>query len=375
MWQPQGFYNQYVLRTPVLLAGPESVRGLYNYPASRIAVIHGRSFKHVDDFVSAFAGKDVRCFERSWTGEPDLEGLKGTVGCLESFNPDLIIAVGGGSVIDGCKLCRLFYEVPYYDRNVTRLSGAVLKTGFVAVPTTIGSGAEVSSAAVYVDRNTHAKNMIVMHELLPEAVVYDGRYVEGTPSGMLVRAALDAMAHLLEGYVSNVENVMTEPMAEEGMALLHAELSLLVDGDLDAVSLDRLQHAGFLGGIVQNHRTVGAAHGVAHQLTEYGYAHSEAVGLLLPAVIKINSTAPEVNAKYRRIAGRSGFEDVDELLDFIRELQRAAGIFERRGELTELMERRIPDEAFCESIRNDRGGKGNPLEITDEYVKELIGSI
>ena len=115
MWQPQGFYNEYTLRTPVILAGDEAVKGLYNYPASKIAVIHGSSFFDEKLFLSVFSKREVRFFMRSWKEEPDFEGIKGTVGDLEDYRPDTIIAVGGGSVIDGSKLCRLLYEFPFFE--------------------------------------------------------------------------------------------------------------------------------------------------------------------------------------------------------------------------------------------------------------------
>ena len=160
MWQPGGFYNEYVLRTPVILSGKESIRGLYNYPAARIAVIHGGSFFDKETFISAFPKKELAFIRRSWDSEPDFDGIAGTLGELEKICPDMIIAVGGGSVIDGSKLCRLFYEFPYFQPGETRIEGGQMKTSFVAVPTTVGSGAEVSSAAVFVDRENHKKDDI-----------------------------------------------------------------------------------------------------------------------------------------------------------------------------------------------------------------------
>ena len=75
MWQPQGFYNEYTLRTPVILSGENSVRGLYNYPAAKIAVIHGTSFCDRELFLSTFSKREVRFFARSWKDEPSFEGL------------------------------------------------------------------------------------------------------------------------------------------------------------------------------------------------------------------------------------------------------------------------------------------------------------
>lgn len=375
MWQPQGFYNEYSLRTPVIISGEESVRGLFDYPSSRIAVIHGRSFFDKDLFESAFSRKDIRFIKRSWDGEPDNENIAGTLHELEEYQPDLIIAVGGGSVIDGVKLCRLYYEFPYYRPGETRISGEMMRTGFIAVPTTIGSGSEVSSAAVYIDHENHRKDMIVIHELQAGVVVYDPRYVSGTPDRILVASALDAMAHILEGYVSNRTNEWMDILAEKGLTLLISELKCLLNGKKEEIDFQRLQYAGYIGGLVQNHCIVGAAHAVAHQLSEYGYSHGEAVALLLPLVIMNNRKDDSTRVRYEQLAERSDCGSVQELVDSVSELCDKTGIGERRDDLRKLMQELFEKVEFINNVKNDKGGAGNPVKITNEYIESLIRSI
>ncbi|MBR1635122.1 MAG: iron-containing alcohol dehydrogenase [Lachnospiraceae bacterium] len=373
MWQPQGFYNEYTLRTPVILSGENSVRGLYNYPAAKIAVIHGTSFCDRELFLSTFSKREVRFFARSWKDEPSFEGLRETIGELEDFKPDVIIAVGGGSVIDGSKLCRLLYEFPYFDPKTSRVSGHMMKTRFIAVPTTVGSGAEVSSAAVFYDSMSQRKDMVVIHELQPDVVIYDQKYIIGTPHRLLCASALDATAHILEGYVSIVQNSFTDVLAEEGLSLLHEELKMLISGK--DCNYSRLQYAGYIGGIVQNHCIVGAAHAIAHQLTEQGYSHSEAVSLLLPAVIRINMTNGDCYDRYKTISERAGFTSIDEMLYFIESIVEFAGLSNRRDALIEHLTKAQEEQSFCQNAINDRGGNGNPVEITGEYIKQLIRSM
>lgn len=373
MWQPQGFYNEYVLRSPIILSGKSAVRGLYNYPASRIAVIHGTSFGDEDLFSSTFIKREVRFFARSWKDEPDLQGLKKTISELEMFKPDVIISVGGGSVIDGSKLCRLYYEFPFFDPKNSRLSGQMLKSSFIAIPTTIGSGAEVSSAAVYRDTDRRRKDMIVMHELQADVVVYDPCYVSSTPHSLLCASALDAMGHILEGYVSNINNSFIDMLAEKGLSILIEELQAIVSGG--NIDYSRLQYVGYIGGLVQNHCLVGAAHAVAHQLTELGYSHSEAVALLLPAVIRTNMLAEHCKHKYNRIAKYANLESIDNLVLFINRVVEYTGILDRRNALKKYLLDMLGDTAFCENVKKDRGGKGNPVEINDDYLKTLIGSM
>ena len=373
MWQPQGLFNQFVLRTPVVLSGERSIQGLYNYPASRIAVIHGSSFGDKDTFRAAFPGKDVRFFGRSWQGEPDIEGLAGTVAGLEDFRPDTIVAAGGGSVIDGAKLCRLLYEFPYFDMDERRIGGEGLRTHFVAVPTTVGSGAEVSSAAVFIDREKERKDMIVLHELQPDVIVYDSRYVENTPVRILCASVLDAAAHMIEGYVSKTENGFADVMAEKGLSIIHGEMKKVLSGE--AADMARLQYAGYLGGIVQNHCVVGAAHALAHQLGGHGYSHGEAVGLLMPAVTEMNSADGSVRSGYTRLAEEAGLDGADGIRKMYEDILGFSGIGGRREDLKALLADLCGRETFRDNVRADRGGAGNPLDMTDEFIEQTIRSI
>ena len=373
MWQPQGFFNDYTLRTPVVLSGEGSIRGLFNYPAERIAVIHGSFFDDIELYRSTFSKKEVRFFLRSWKGEPEFEGLRELVSEIETFKPDVIIAVGGGSVIDGSKLCRLLYEFPLFDQKASRVDGSMLKTRFIAVPTTVGSGAEVSSAAVFWDNSKHRKDMVVIHELQPEVVVYDPRYISGTPNRLLCASGLDAMAHILEGYVSNVQNAFVDVLAEKGLAILHEEFEALLSNK--KVDYGRLQYTGYIGGIVQNHCIVGAAHAVAHQLTEQGYSHGESVALLLPSVIRLNMDNRVAHERYTSISKRAGFDGIESMVTFIISIAEYAGIYDRSRALKDYLSRAMDDETFRENIKADRGGKGNPVEITDGYLQNLIRGI
>ena len=375
MWQPQGFYNEYALRMPIILSGDESVRGLFNYPASKVAVICGKSFSDEEVFRSTFSKKEISFFRRSWSGEPDLSSIAGTLHEIESYRPDTIIAVGGGSVIDGSKIVRLFYEYPFFKFGETRISGEALRTKFIAIPTTVGSGAEVSSAAVFLDHENHRKDMIVIHELMPEVVVYDKRYVEGTKINLLMASILDAMAHILEGYVSTRENAIMDVYAEKGFTIIAGEIEKIVGGDEGTVDFQRLQYAGLLGGLVQNHCIVGAAHAIAHQLTDYGFSHGEAVSLLLPSVIKMNAEDSIAREKYDAISAQAGFTSVLECADMIESASEKAGIHKKFDELKELLVKLSRVKEFRDNVMQDKGGKGNPIPITDEYIDKLVRSL
>lgn len=368
MWQPQGLFSQYLLRTPIILMGKNSIKELYDYAGKKFAIIHGSSLSsHTKvPIQETFKKADIKWIKRSWQEEPTIDALSDTIAQLEEYQPDVIVACGGGSVIDGTKLCRLFYEFPCFELFNAKLDGVDLKTKFIAIPTTIGSGAEISSAAVYLDHKTHSKQMIVMHELQPDVIVYDHTYLNKTPLPILCASTLDAISHILEGYVSNRKNALAEILAEKGLSLIHQAFT---DHDID---YEKLQYAGFIGGLVQNHCIVGAAHAIAHQMTEFGYSHGVAIGLILNEVIQVNSSDLTICNQYQKIAKAAGFLDLNALLDFIQNLLDQGNLSTQKAKFKETLSKNL--DHLMPQIINDRGGQGNPLSIDREYVLKVLRS-
>lgn len=372
MWKPQGVYSNFMLQQPVILWGEGAIRGISTFPGARVAVICGKSFdeKYKVELESALRKKSVSFINRTWHGEPDLESLRETVTLLEEVQPDLIVAIGGGAVIDGAKLCRLLYEFPYFCLGETRISQLRYKTKFIAVPTTVGSGAEVSSAAVYLNRKEKRKEMIVSHDFLPDVVVLDSRYVRNASERIIVSSALDAAGHIIEGYVSNRENEITDIYAEKGLSILIEEFS---KNEISSRDYQRIQYAGYMGGIVQNHCVVGAAHAIAHQLTEYGFSHGEAVALLLPSVIMTNYKSEETRKRYDKLCAAANIDDIQELLNFIRQKLKTSDIISKHLDLAKLLTEKKDDDIFIANVMKDMGGQGNPIAISREYINEVIG--
>lgn len=372
MWNPQGIYTNFILKQPTIFHGENAVLGLFNFPGSRIAVLYGSGMTgdagHLLEKV--FKNRNLNFIKKSWNGEPSEDELKETVHELEKFRPDTIIAFGGGSVIDGAKLCRVCLEFPYISWENNRLSQMTFKTRFIAIPTTFGSGAEASSAAVYYSKREKTKKMLVCHALLPEVVVYDSDYVKNTSDSILYFSLADALAHMTEGYVSNKKNQLAEEMAAWGISIIRQELR----HEENQIDYMRLQYAGYLGGIVQNHCLVGAAHAFAHQLAAHGVSHGKAVAYMLPMTIQMNMKDKEVAKAYNELAGKSGFHDAEELLCFIKDIAGHLDL-EDINLMRSALKNGLSDEHFMENIKSDPGGKGNPIPITDDYISEFIGDI
>lgn len=372
MWNPQGIYTNFILKQPTIFHGENAVLGLFNFPGNRIAVLYGSGMTgdagHLLEKV--FKNRNLNFIKKSWNGEPSEDELKETVHELEKFRPDTIIAFGGGSVIDGAKLCRVCLEFPYISWENNRLSQMTFKTRFIAIPTTFGSGAEASSAAVYYSKREKTKKMLVCHALLPEVVVYDSDYVKNTSDSILYFSLADALAHMTEGYVSNKKNQLAEEMAAWGISIIRQELR----HEENQIDYMRLQYAGYLGGIVQNHCLVGAAHAFAHQLAAHGVSHGKAVAYMLPMTIQMNMKDKEVAKAYNELAAKSGFHDAEELLGFIKDIAGHLDL-EDINLMRSALKNGLSDEKFIDNIKSDPGGRGNPIPITDDYINEFIGDI
>lgn len=374
MWKPQRFYSEYLLNQPILLTGGGALMGLASIPGAKISIIHGSSLDTcVKESISkTFKNKAVYFNSKSWKSEPDLESLHETIQALESQSPDVIIAIGGGSVIDGAKLCRLFYENPMFVQGESRINQLIFTTRFVAIPTTIGSGAEASSAAVFINNIKNRKEMIVSHDLQPEAVVLDTHFVRNAPIRIIISSGIDALAHIIEGYVSNVDNYVADILAETGFRILYEELG---KPNIEEMDFERIQYAGYLGGIVQNHCIVGAAHGIAHQIANDGYSHGDAVALLLSAVIEANAKDKKTRLRYMKLFHNANIVKISVFIEWLNDIIDKVGIGDRRTEIKELLYRKLTSTSFIQNVKDDPGAKGNPVNINQEYLEAVLGEI
>ncbi|MHA7943510.1 iron-containing alcohol dehydrogenase [Formosa sp. 3Alg 14/1] len=373
MWEPQGMYSKFLLRQPTILFGPHAIMGLKTYACSRAVVIHGSSLsdaykQKVAQACSAFA---IIFIAKTWEGEPTLETLNPTVAKVEAFNPDLIIAIGGGSVIDGAKMVRTYFEFPFFDVHETSFSMLNWKTTFVAVPTTIGSGAEISSASVMYNETLKTKEFVVSQQFIPEIIVLDAALIQDAPKHILLSSMVDALSHAIEGYLSLIDNMLVDSYAEKAIQILSKYYQVITE-DIQQDQLNKLQLASLFGGLVQNHCIVGATHALAHQMSAYGVSHSNAIALFLPTVIRKNIEDANVKARFEQLAVHSGFKNGDALLTFVDLIINTFDLSKARLVLKENKARILTDDAFFENALRDKGGQGNPVRMTKDFLVAIF---
>ena len=148
-------------------------------------------------------------FYPCWKGEPSLDDVKKNVAEILEFKPDWIVAIGGGSVIDGAKVIWALYENPNIDESRLHIPFSIpklrKKAKFVAIPTTAGTGSEASSSAIITSKDNE-KIPIITHDFIPDLAILDPILIENTPVKIIIPSILDAFSHSIEGFVSVIQN-------------------------------------------------------------------------------------------------------------------------------------------------------------------------
>ena len=322
----------------------------------------------------ARSGARVRRVE-GLPSEPTLEHLEELLGETARPAPDLIVALGGGSVVDLAKAYKLFLDAPglrfeevaLMDRFSKPRPIPKLRTKLVAVPTTSGAGSEVSAASVI--RVGEVKYNLVSPELIPATAVLDPRLPRTMPPELARNTGLDALSHAVEAYTTKATTPFSDGMALRAAELVLAELPASVGGDEAARAT--LHYAATTAGIAFLNARLGLAHAMAHKAAWIA-PHGLLVALLLPAVIKANAEASVYAARrYRQLARELGVGQGWESL-----LARIATLYEELDlpHLRELVSpeeyhRRVPEMARL--AYRDPLLDFNPAELGEEEIAEV----
>jgi alcohol dehydrogenase len=377
MWEPNGIYSKFSLKIPPILFVIMSINGLKNFPVSKVAVIHGKGLtedqkRKITNTIPAF---DICFITKSWEGEPELSTLKETIAVAEKFQPDLFIAIGGGSVIDGAKLVRAFYEFPFLDKDSRNFNLLNFSTKFIAIPTTIGSGAEISSASVLYNPVEKTKDFFLTHAFIPDIIILDPEFIIEASDNILFSSMIDTLSHIIEGYVSIVDNQIADIYAEKALQIIFQKWGIFHKTRDPLIALD-LQLASLWAGLVQNHCIVGAAHGLAHQLSAYHFSHSTAISLVLPAVITRNSIDDKANMRYNQLLKASGIEGgITSLIEMIDRITSVANNDNEKSRFKSELPAIMNDSQFISNAIKDKGALGNPIPLSENLYKEILETL
>ena len=283
--------------------------------------------------------------------DPSFDTIMKGVEAMKNFRPDVIIALGGGSPIDAAKGMWLFYEYPDADPEGLRLKFMDIrkrtykfpklgtKCKMVAIPTTSGTGSEVTSFAVITDKKQNKKYPLADYELTPDVAIVDPDLVMSLPKSVTADTGMDVLTHALEAYVSNMASDYTDGLAEKAVELVINYLEKAYDDGTDKLAREKMHNASTIAGMAFTNAFLGVNHSIAHKVgAEFHLPHGRINAILLPYVVRYNSTKPTkfvsfpkyeyfvADEKYYKMAKRVGLkaknkeEGIDSLIQKIKEM-------------------------------------------------------
>ena len=259
------------------------------------------------------AGMEVKLFE-GIEPDPSVETVMKGAAVMEEFNPDWIVAMGGGSPIDAAKAMWIKYEYPditFEDMcKVFGIPKLRKKAHFCAIPSTSGTATEVTAFSIITDYNKGIKYPIADFEITPDVAIVDPDLAETMPVKLVAHTGMDAMTHAIEAYVSTLHCPYTDPLALQAIEMVLAYLPASYNKNMAA--REQMHYAQCLAGMAFSNALLGIVHSMAHKtgaaFSTGHIPHGCANAIYLPYVIRYNAKNPAAAERYAEIARRMGLE-------------------------------------------------------------------
>lgn len=346
--------------------------------------------------------------------DPTIETINDALAMVKTYEPDVIIALGGGSPIDAAKIVWLMYEQPetvfddiamrFVDikKRICSIPDLGKKAMMVAIPTTSGTGSEVTPFAVITDEKTHYKYPIADYALTPNMAIIDPNFVDSMPQGLCAASGVDALTHALEAYVSVLATNFTNSPALEATKLIFRYLPRSYNGGKeDPIAREKMHYASTLAGMAFSNSFLGLCHSMAHKLgAMYNIPHGVANAMLINQIIRFNANDkptkqaifpqykfPNAKAKYGQIVdelnlgGKNDDEKIDLLVNAITQLKKDINLplsIKDFGVSEKLFMENL--DVLVEQAFDDQCTGANPAyplmsEIKEIYIKAFKGIV
>lgn len=312
--------------------------------------------------------------------DPSVSTVKKGVEMMNSFKPDLIIGIGGGSPIDAAKAMWIFYEYPNFTFEEAakpfNLPELRQKAKFIAIPTTSGTGSEVTSFSVITDNETGIKYPIADYNVTPDVAIVDTALVQSMTPKLVANTGMDALTHAFEAYVSTARNPITDALAMKSIEMTVENLVNSFNGEKEA--REEMHISQCLAGMAFSNAILGIVHSMAHKTGKvFNIAHGCANAIYLPYAIEFNAkTAGDAYADIAKRLGLNGNttdELVKSLIKLVKDFRVAMNMPQTLKEfgLSEDFFQKHLDEISKTAVADPCTGT-NPREISVEEMKKLF---
>jgi len=363
-----------------IITGCGSIAELSNVKASRAFIVTGGSAMQTSGVIAKIeaifkANGCKTCIYGGIGKNPDTQAVLDGLSKMREFEPDLLVAVGGGSPIDAAKVMGLFYEYPELDFTAAQtgeLPAARKRLLFVAIPSTSGTGTEVTKAAVITFRELELKIGLKTPAFIPDLAILDPDITMTMPSNVVAETGMDALTHAVEAYINRNLDDFSEVLAKGAVAGLLTWLPISYH-EKTKESREKVHHYQCIAGLAFENTGLGMAHGISHAVGgKFDLGHGLINAIALPYVLAYNAQEEFVDARLDELArsigriGRQGF--IAAVKELNQQLAIPAGLAQAG------VERAAFEEGFDELTANCLKGstRVNPVPVSKEQMAEIL---
>lgn len=293
---------------------------------------------------------------------PSIDTVKKGAKAMIDFEPDWIIALGGGSALDAAKIMWVFYEYPElkFEDIIEPGSLPVLrnKAQLVAIPSTSGTASEITAFSVITDTKNHIKYPLVSTEIIPDIAILDPALPSKMPKYITANTGMDVLAHAVEAYVSTAASPFTDALAIQSIRLVIDNIVEAYNNGDNIEARSNMHNASALAGMAFTNASLGLIHSLAHKIGgEFGITHGLTNAILLPYIIEFNRKSTAKISKLEKELG------VDNLSEYIKELNTKLNIPLNFKDVTEVD---MNEDKFKEVLeRMSKNAYDDPCTLTN----------
>ncbi|TFJ88995.1 iron-containing alcohol dehydrogenase [Lonepinella koalarum] len=366
--------DEFSVKTTIF-SGNEALAILKRYEQHRVAIVTDNFIAHSPllSQVLHYLGTQVKVFDQV-KPDPDIQILQQGTAFFSDFSPEVFIALGGGSALDACKGIRATYALINKGANLP----------LIAIPTTSGSGSEVTSYAVISDAERNRKYPLVSTDLLADIAILDARLVLSVPKPIAADTGMDVLTHSIEAIVSTNANDFSDALAEKAIKLVATYLPQVYKTPDNLLAREKVHNASCMAGMAFTSSGLGLVHGMAHTLGAlFHIPHGKINAMLLPIIIEFNADRNEaIQARYLICAKGMGINTnnplvgVKELIECIRQLNKSFSMPASLRELgVDLSLLQKDNQATIAAILQDGCTPTNPRAVTAKDIEFLLKRI